>query len=229
MRPGLTTSRFLDRIIDNSAESIGFFAAVEAYSIDARTRILPIREEQMIIDAPRQAIAFHCRRQGPVPLGAQPLEWRRYSRLRGPVPCSCRRRFSVTHDIRWKQRFDNFQRALHQVTRAVQLRQQRPLSDLEQQGLIQGFEFTHELAWNVLKDYLEMEGIQGLAGSRSTVREAFKRGLVSDGEVWMDMIEKRSLSSHTYNQSVANAVAAAIVDRYYEAFLELQRRFVAES
>lgn len=135
----------------------------------------------------------------------------------------------MTHDIRWKQRFDNFQRALHQLTRAVQLRQQRPLSDLEQQGLIQGFEFTHELAWNVLKDYLEMEGIQGLVGSRSTVREAFKRGLVDDGEVWMDMIEKRNLSSHTYNESVANALAAAIVDRYYAAFLELQRRFVAEA
>ena len=135
----------------------------------------------------------------------------------------------MTHDIRWKQRFDNFQRALQQLTHAVQLGQQRPLSELEQQGLIQGFEFTHELAWNVLKDYLEMEGIQGLVGSRSTVREAFKRGLVSDGEVWMDMIEKRNLSSHTYNQSVANALTSAIFDRYYAAFLELQQRFAAEA
>jgi len=135
----------------------------------------------------------------------------------------------VTHDVRWKLRFDNFRRALHQLTLAIQLKQQRPLSDLEQQGLIQGFEFTHELAWNVLKDYLEMEGIQGLVGSRSTAREAFKRGLVRDGEVWMDMIEKRNLSSHTYNQAVADTLAAAIVDRYYQAFLELQQRFVAES
>lgn len=134
----------------------------------------------------------------------------------------------MTHDIRWKQRFDNFQRALHQLTLAIELIKQRPLSDLEQQGLIQGFEFTHELAWNVLKDYLEMEGIQGLVGSRSTVREAFKRGLVRDGEVWMDMIEKRNLSSHTYNQTVANTLAAAIVERYYQAFLQLQQRFVAE-
>lgn len=134
----------------------------------------------------------------------------------------------MTHDIRWKQRFDNFQHALRQLTFAVQLRQERPLSDLEQQGLIQGFEFTHELAWNVLKDYLEMEGIQGIVGSRSTVREAFKRGLISDGEAWMDMIEKRNLSSHTYNQAIAQIVVTAIVDRYYEAFMELQQRFVAE-
>jgi len=135
----------------------------------------------------------------------------------------------MTDDIRWKQRFDNFQRALRQLTLAIQLMEQRPLSDLEQQGLIQGFEFTHELAWNVLKDYLEMEGIQGLVGSRSTVREAFRRGLVSDGEAWMDMIEKCSLSSHTYNQDVAETLVTAIHESYYRAFLELQERFEKES
>src|SRR6266571_190410 len=128
----------------------------------------------------------------------------------------------MTEDIRWKQRFDNYKRALRQLTLAIRLTEQRPLSDLEQQGLIQGFEFTHELAWNVLKDYLEMEGIQGLIGSRSTVREAFKRGLISDGEAWMDMIEKRNLSSHTYNQDVAETLVAAIHESYYRAFLELQ-------
>jgi nucleotidyltransferase substrate binding protein (TIGR01987 family) len=134
----------------------------------------------------------------------------------------------MPEDVRWKQRFDNFQRALHQLTRAIRLMEERPLSDLEQQGLIQWFEFTHELAWNVLKDYLEMEGIQGLVGSRSTVREAFKRGLVSDGEAWMDMIEKCNLSSHTYNQDVADTLVAAIHASYYQAFLELRERFGGE-
>ena len=135
----------------------------------------------------------------------------------------------MTLDIRWKQRFDNFQRALRQLTLAMELKAQRPLSDLEQQGLIQGFEFTHELAWNVLKDYLEMEGIQGLVGARSTAREAFKRGLVRDGEVWMDMIEKRNLSSLTYNLAVANTLVLAIAERYYPAFRELQQRFEKEA
>jgi nucleotidyltransferase substrate binding protein (TIGR01987 family) len=134
----------------------------------------------------------------------------------------------MAQDIRWKQRFDNYQRALQQLTLAIDLLVQRPLSDLERQGLIQGFKFTHELAWNVLKDYLEMEGIQGLVGSRSTVREAFKRGLVSDGEAWMDMIEKRNLSSHTYNQEVAEIMASAIRERYYPAFIELQAHFGRE-
>lgn len=131
-------------------------------------------------------------------------------------------------DVRWKQRFDNFQRALQQLAAAVELRKTRPLSDLEQQGLIQAFEFTHELGWNVLKDYLEMEGIQGLVGSRSTVREAFKRGLVDDGEVWMDMIEKRNLSSHTYNLKIAQLVVSAVVERYYPAFVALKHRLERE-
>jgi nucleotidyltransferase substrate binding protein (TIGR01987 family) len=135
----------------------------------------------------------------------------------------------MTQDIRWKQRFENFQRAFKQLSLAMDLKAQRPLSDLEQQGLIQGFEFTHELAWNVLKDYLEMEGIQGLVGSRSTAREAFKRGLVMDGEVWMDMIEKRNLSSHTYNKAVALTLVESIAKRYYPAFSELQQRFAKDA
>ena len=128
----------------------------------------------------------------------------------------------MSEDIRWKQRFDNYQRALHQLTLAVELSRQRPLSDLEKQGIIQSFEFVHELAWNVLKDFLEYEGIQGIVGSRGAVREAFKRGLIEDGETWMDMIEKRNLSSHTYNLEIALTLVNAIINAYYPAFLALQ-------
>ncbi|MBI2422159.1 MAG: nucleotidyltransferase substrate binding protein [Candidatus Hydrogenedentes bacterium] len=131
-------------------------------------------------------------------------------------------------DLRWKQRFDNYKRALHQLSLAVQLSVERPLSDLEKLGLIQGFEFTHELAWNVLKDFLEYEGIQGLVGSRGAVREAFKRGLLTEGESWMDMIDKRNLSRHTYNLEVAAELAAAIQERYHPAFLALQARLEKE-
>jgi nucleotidyltransferase substrate binding protein (TIGR01987 family) len=134
----------------------------------------------------------------------------------------------MSEDIRWKQRFDNYKRALQQLTLAMQLSEQRPLSDLEQQGLIQGFEFTHELAWNVLKDYLEYEGIQGIIGSRGAVREAFKRGLIMDGEAWMDMIEKRNLSSHTYNLDVATDLVINIRQTYYPAFMALQQSLEEE-
>ncbi len=128
----------------------------------------------------------------------------------------------MTEDIRWKQRFENYKLAFYQLTLAVELSRQRPLSNLEKQGVIQGFEFVHELAWNVLKDYLAYEGIQGIVGSRGTVREAFKRGLIEDGEIWMDMIEKRNLSSHTYNLEIAEALIVAIINTYHPAFLALQ-------
>lgn len=130
-------------------------------------------------------------------------------------------------DIRWQQRFDNFNRALEQLTQAVELSHQRALSDLEKQGVIQGFEIVHELAWNALKDFLEFEGVQGIVGSRGAVREAFKRELIDDGELWMDMIEKRNLSSHTYNKELAEELVNAIIGGYHAAFLALQQEMRA--
>ena len=133
----------------------------------------------------------------------------------------------MNEEIRWKQRFDNFTRALHQLTLAVELSRQRTLSDLEKQGVIQSFEFVHELAWNVLKDFLEYEGIQGVVGSRGAVREAFKRGVIDDGELWMDMTEKRNLSSHTYNHTLAEELVNGIINGYYPAMLALQKEMRA--
>ena len=100
---------------------------------------------------------------------------------------------------------------------------QRPYTDLEKQGVIQGFEFVHELAWNVLKDFLEYEGIADIVGSRGAVREAFKRGVIADGEVWMDMIDKRNLTSHTYNAELAQSLVTTVVDNYYPSFVALQK------
>jgi nucleotidyltransferase substrate binding protein (TIGR01987 family) len=128
-------------------------------------------------------------------------------------------------DIRWKQRFQNFGKALQTLRLASDLSAQRPLSELERQGLIQGFEFTHELAWNVLKDFLEAQGYVGLIGSRNATREAFKAGLLEDGQVWMDMIQARNQTSHTYNLDLAEEVAREILARYYPAFLAMAARF----
>lgn len=91
----------------------------------------------------------------------------------------------TTQDIRWQQRLANYDRALGRLTAAVELSHQRPLTDLEKQGLIQAFEFTHELAWNVMKDYLTWQGTVDITGSRDATRESFSRGLVQDGEGWM--------------------------------------------
>jgi nucleotidyltransferase substrate binding protein (TIGR01987 family) len=124
-------------------------------------------------------------------------------------------------DIRWKQRLKNYERALTQLREAVALSHQRPLSNLEQQGLIQAFEFTHELAWNVMKDYLAYQGAPDISGSRDAARASFAQGLVADGEGWMEMIKSRNQSSHTYNQGVADAITRLVVSRYtplFEAF-----------
>lgn len=133
----------------------------------------------------------------------------------------------MAEDIRWKQRLDNYLRAFETLRRAVDLARQRNLSELEQQGLIQGFEFTHELAWNVLKDYLEESGISGIIGSKGATREAFKNGLIHDGEAWMEMIKSRNLSSHTYNQDTAEEMVSNILARFYPAFEQLAASFSA--
>ncbi|MFO7628064.1 MAG: nucleotidyltransferase substrate binding protein [Prochlorococcaceae cyanobacterium] len=128
-------------------------------------------------------------------------------------------------DIRWIQRFENFQRALQVLERGVKLSKSRELSELEQQGLIQGFEFTHELAWHVLKDYLKQQGIQDVVGSRDATRQAFRNGLIDDGETWMEMIRARNQTSHTYNLDVAQAIAADVTQRFFQAFSAMQQRF----
>lgn len=131
----------------------------------------------------------------------------------------------MTEELRWKQRLANFRRALETLTAAVEQAQQRPLSNLETQGLIQGFEFTHELAWNVLKDYLTEQGILGIIGPKNASREAFENGIIQEGHTWMDMIRSRNLSSHTYNLKVAEEIASDILERYHPAFVALSERF----
>lgn len=126
-------------------------------------------------------------------------------------------------DIRWQQRFSNYTKALAQLQQAVELAQQRPLSRLEEQGLIQAFEFTHELAWNTLKDFLEDRGVQNLYGSKDVTRQAFQVGLIENGQTWMNMIQSRNLTSHTYDEATAAKISAAIRSNYFQEF-ELLRR-----
>lgn len=85
-------------------------------------------------------------------------------------------------DIRWQQRLSNYHKALNQLSHAVSLASERDLSDLEKQGLIQTFEYTHELAWNVIKDYFFYQGQTNITGSRDATREAFNKGLIEQGE-----------------------------------------------
>lgn len=110
---------------------------------------------------------------------------------------------------------------------AVRLADSRPLSELEQQGLIQAFEFVFELAWNLLKDYFLYQGLADISGPRDAIRTAFKQGLIADGEGWMEMIKSRNLSSHTYDEAIANAICAKILGSYHQLFERLELDMLA--
>ena len=127
----------------------------------------------------------------------------------------------TSHDVRWIQRFNHFNQAVGQLTKFIQ---KGTLNELEKQGLIQAFEYTYELGWNTLKDYLEAQGETNLLGSRDVIRLAFKRGLIEEGETWMDMLKSRTLTSHTYNEALAETIAADIVNRYFSEFVTLRTK-----
>lgn len=127
-------------------------------------------------------------------------------------------------DIRWVQRLNSYRRTKKRLNEAVVLAGERPLSDLEKQGLIQAFECVFELAWNVMKDYFLYQGNPDIAGSRDAIRAAFRLGLVNEGEGWMEMIKSRNQSSHTYNEAIANDICAKVVGQYYALFDEFERQ-----
>lgn len=133
-------------------------------------------------------------------------------------------------DIRCEQRFSNYNKALNKLNESIQYikhnfseenntRQQKNLNDLIKQGLIQSFEYTHELAWNVIKDYASYQGNVDITGSRDAARSAFSMGLISNGEVWMEMIQSRNKTLHTYNEETADEIFDKIINAYFPAFI----------
>ena len=116
----------------------------------------------------------------------------------------------MEHDVRWRQRFENFQLAVSQLEEFLA---QPRLNKFEVQGLIQCFEYTFELGWKVLKDYLESQGLEA-ATPRAAIQKAFQAGLIADGHGWIDALEKRNLMSHTYDLGRADDVAGLIRSRY---------------
>lgn len=130
----------------------------------------------------------------------------------------------MSDDIRWIQRFENYKRALMLLNDAVELLNTRELSVLEKQGVIQAFEFTHELSWKVQRDFLQYRGVLELYGSRDVAREAFNVGLIGDGMVWMEMIKSRNMTSHTYDEACINSIIELIRSDYIMAFNQLNSK-----
>ncbi len=123
-------------------------------------------------------------------------------------------------DIRWIQRFRNFNKAFSQLRKFID---KKTLNELEEQGLIKSFEYTYELGWNTLKDYFEYQGNNELSGSRDAINQAFQSGLISDGEGWMNMFKDRNRTSHTYNESTAREIVNNIFTSYFQLFAELKK------
>lgn len=128
----------------------------------------------------------------------------------------------MAEDVRWIQRFGNYKKALKQIEEALNLMEERELSMLEKQGFIKAFEFSHELAWKTLKDFLENRGNTGIYGSKDATKKAFASGLIDDGEIWMQMIKSRNLTSHTYDENTANEIIGIVKELYYIQFEKLK-------
>jgi nucleotidyltransferase substrate binding protein (TIGR01987 family) len=130
----------------------------------------------------------------------------------------------MTKDIRYIQRLTNYHKALIILKEGVDLYSSRPLSNMEKQGLIKAFEFTYELSWNLMRDYSLYQGYQEIRGSRDAIRQAISMDLISDGEIWMKMIESRSSTTHTYDEKTADDILEKIINDYYPALMALERK-----
>jgi nucleotidyltransferase substrate binding protein (TIGR01987 family) len=135
----------------------------------------------------------------------------------------------MAEDIRWVHRFNHYRKAYAQLQEALELLAARELSNIEKQGAIQAFEFTYELAWNVLRDYLLWQGEEAISGSRDAIREGFKRELLTDGHAWMAMLQDRNRSVHTYNEATANEILHNLKHQYARLFAEFYDVFHQKS
>ena len=124
----------------------------------------------------------------------------------------------MNKEIRWKQRFSNFEKAFKQLEEAV-LRIDE-LDDLSKEGLIQRFEYTFELAWKTIKDFIESKG-EDEKYTRDVIKKAFQLEIVENGEIWFEMLEKRNLMEHTYDKSILSEVVSSIHLRYFPELAKL--------
>jgi nucleotidyltransferase substrate binding protein (TIGR01987 family) len=129
----------------------------------------------------------------------------------------------MENEIRWKQKFANYEKALAQLTEGIE-ENRNTVSNLIKEGTIQRFEFTHELAWKVMKDFLIYEGINDIIGSRSAIREAFNKDLLEDGQSWMEMIESQNRTVHTYDEAILEEEFHKVVDRYYPLLVKFRSK-----
>lgn len=121
----------------------------------------------------------------------------------------------MTDISRWEQRLESYHKALSRLAEIVNASKLRALNDFERDGLVQRFEFTHELSWKLMKAYAEYQGYDGIGGSRDATRKAFEMNLIPDGQIWMDMIKSCNDISHNYDDEIATDVVDNILNVFY--------------
>jgi nucleotidyltransferase substrate binding protein (TIGR01987 family) len=128
-------------------------------------------------------------------------------------------------DIRWQQRFNNFDKAFNQLERFKEVVN---LNELEKQGLIKAFEYTFELSWKTLQDLLKDKGYIDIVGPRPVIEQSFQDGYIADGNGWMRMHKSRNLTSHTYDEQTAEEIITSIRKEYYYLLRDLRLRLENE-
>ena len=128
-------------------------------------------------------------------------------------------------DIRWKQRFQNFKKAYCQFYDAVSAVDN--LSELEKEGMIQRFEYTFELAWKTLKDFLKHKNVDAKY-PRDVIKKAFEYEIIEDGEIWLEMMEQRNLMAHTYREEIFTAATKIICEKYIHAITQVYQFFLKQ-
>ena len=131
----------------------------------------------------------------------------------------------MNNEERWKQRFQNFESAYNTFVRVVARYEKDTSDDVIQIALVQSFQFTFELAWNTMKDFLENEGYDEVKNSKQTIRTAFQAELITDAEKWMEVIQKRNLASHTYNSVILQETVNFITIEFYPLVRKLYEDF----
>jgi nucleotidyltransferase substrate binding protein (TIGR01987 family) len=131
-------------------------------------------------------------------------------------------------DIRWVQRFDNYNKSLKSLLNAIEEYEIDNTDEIIEAGMIKFFEMTYELAWNTIKDYYEDQGETDIQGSKDAIKLAYSRELIKDSKNWFSMIDSRKLSVHTYNEATADQIADDIVHIYKGLFIQLQTRLQLE-
>lgn len=125
-------------------------------------------------------------------------------------------------DVRWRQRFQNFENTLNHLEKGLAINH----PDLIQRaGLIQFFEMSFELSWNMMKDYLEEQGFTDVKSPRGSIKKAFETGLIADGHGWIKLMEDRNLTSHAYDEETAKEIENLIREEHYKLFKDLHTTF----